>query len=189
LLLQFVYFPMTVWGRENFPAKGSFILASNHLSNLDPPIISLLLRRRFHFIAKDSLFKNRYFGWFLRNTGTIAIKRESSDFRALRAALRGLQKRPIVIFPEGSRDAVRRAANRGQKSFSGIGFLAAKSQVPVIPIKIVGSDNVMPVHATKLRRYPVKVIIGKPVQFSKDDLYPQITYRIMSDIANLDIPA
>lgn len=181
-----IFVPRRVTGLENIPARGGCIFACNHLSNLDPPFIGTVIHRPLSFVAKESLFQNKILGFILRHVGTIPIKRNQADFRALREAIRVLKNgRPVVIFPEGSREAVRRSANRGEKAFSGIGFLAAKSGVPVIPVKIQGSDKVLPVHAKRLYRHRVNLIIGQPIRIHPDQLYPQITYQIMEAISAL----
>jgi len=178
--------PHKIVGMEHLPPKGAFILACNHLSNLDPTFIGSHINRRLSFLAKDALFHNRFLRFSLRRLGVIPIRRESSDFRALREAIRRLKEgTPLIMFPEGSREAVRRAANHGEKIYSGIGFLAAKSGVPVIPAKISGSDKVLPVHAKRPRRHPIRLVIGQPRVFSEKEFYPQIAYHIMDAIASL----
>src|SRR3989338_365801 len=108
VIVSKLIFPIKVKGREYIPAQNSFILASNHLSNLDPMILGLASRRRLSYIAKESLFKNKIFGVILHQVGAFPIKREAADFRAIRETLRRLKKgSPIVIFPEGTRKAVR----------------------------------------------------------------------------------
>jgi len=181
-----VRIPYKIIGLENIPPRGGFILASNHLSNLDPPFIGSHIHRRLSFLAKESLFRHRVLGFVLNQLGTVPIRRGSSDFRALREVIRRLKGGcPLVMFPEGSRESVRRAANHGDKVFSGIGFLAAKSGVPVIPVKIAGSDKALPVHAKWPTRYPVTLTIGQPRVYDDRELYPQISYQIMDAIASL----
>jgi len=185
-IILLIFVPRRIMGRDNIPATGGFILACNHLSNLDPPFIGTVIHRPLSFVAKESLFRNKILSFILRHVGTIPIKRNQADFRALREVLRVLKNgRPAVIFPEGSREAVRRSANRGEKAFSGIGFLAAKSGVPVIPAKIQNTDKVLPVHGKWLRRHCVTFTIGRPIVIDSDQLYPQITYQIMDAIASL----
>src|SRR5690349_24126744 len=144
-----VFFPLSVRGAEHVPASGRVIIASNHVSYLDPIILGLAYRKRISYLAKDALFKNKLFGWILRNVEAFPIKRESGDIGALREALKRLSRRSsLVVFPEGTRKGT-----VGQKeAHQGIGFLAAKSGVPVVPAYIVGSDKVLPVGAKWLKR-------------------------------------
>jgi len=182
-----IFVPRRIIGMQNIPPRQGCILACNHLSNLDPPFIGSVIHRQLSFMAKEELFRHRILGFILRNVGTIPIRRNQADFRGLREAIRVLRSnRPVVIFPQGSRQAIRRAANRGDKVFSGIGFLAAKSGVPVIPVTINGSDKVLPVHARWIRRHQVTLVIGRPLYFAQQELYPQIALRIMDAIEALE---
>lgn len=185
-ILSFIFFPVRCYGLEHIPRKGSFILASNHLSNLDPPLLGCLIPRRMNFLAKDSLFGSALAGFFLRQLGAIPIRRESSDIRALRAALKLLRrKQPLVIFPEGARAGSKSGLKREGPAYLGIGFLAVKSAVPVIPVKIIGTSRVLPPGGNKLRRRHVKVIIGRPLDFSQKKDYEAVARDIMKEINSL----
>ena len=106
-LLRMIYFPITLYGRENIPARGSFIFASNHLSNLDPMLLGLCSGRRLSYMAKDSLFKNKIIGFILSLVDAFPINREGPDVRALRESLRRLKAgRPLVVFPAGTRGSL-----------------------------------------------------------------------------------
>jgi len=179
-LFSQIFFPITVLGRNNLPRSGKVILASNHVSNLDPLILGLTFRRRISYLAKDTLFKNKIFAWILYHVSAFPIKRNTSDFGALRESLRRLEHGSLVVFPEGTRKS-----NEPQQ---GIGFLAVKSKVPVIPAYISGSDQAMPAGAKWPKRAPVKVIFGEPVYFSgssKD--YEQISASLMQQIESLKL--
>lgn len=175
-----VLFPVKVHGREHIPLKGGFILASNHLSNLDPMILGIASGHRLSYLAKDSLFKSRVFRWVLHQVGAFPIKRESLDIGAIKEALRRLQKWGTVVFPEGTRIEEKKEV-RG-----GIALLAVKSAVPVIPAFIDGSDKVLPAGAGFIKsRGPITVTFGKGLLFSKDKSYPEIADTIMAQINSL----
>ena len=177
-----IFFPIRTTGFENIPPSGSYILASNHLSYLDPLIIGLSIPRRLSYLAKDSLFKNRIFGALLKQCGAFPVKRETSDIRSIREALKRIQKgEPLVFFPQGTR----KASLENVKVYSGIGFLVAKTRVPVIPIKITGSDQALPPGRRFLKRHLVFIHFGKPLEFAKEDVYQQVASRIMSTIESL----
>jgi 1-acyl-sn-glycerol-3-phosphate acyltransferase len=180
-ILSRIYFPRRVLGLENIPANGTYIIASNHVSNLDPFIVGISLTRRLSFIAKESLFRNKILGFFLYKVGAFPIKRDTSDFRALREALRRLNNYPIVIFPEGTR----KATEGKRKSQPGIGFLAIKAGVPVIPVFVDGSQNVLPPGKIILKRHCVTVTFGQPVSFSKEQPFLEIANQIMGKIFSL----
>jgi 1-acyl-sn-glycerol-3-phosphate acyltransferase len=178
-----IFFPITVCGFRNIPAAGNVIIASNHVSYLDPVILGLAYRRRTSYLAKDSLFKNKIFGFILRNVSSaFPIKRETADIGALREALKRLKRKDsLVVFPEGTRKT---DAGAGP-AHEGIGFLASKSGVPVVPAYVVDSEKVLPVGAKWFTRGPVKVIFGEPLIFRNDKNYQQIALRIMQRIQSL----
>lgn len=178
------FFSLKVYGKENVPLKGAFIFASNHLSYLDPPIAAVSINRKLSFIARDSLFRNKIFGFLLRRLNAFPIKRESADFRALREALRRLAKgKAVLIFPEGTRGV------RGmeKKSNPGIGFLISKSNVPVLPVYIHGADKALPSGAKMIKRSPVNVIIGKPINSFQSQSYEEISKEIIDVIYSLPL--
>ena len=181
-LLDKIYFTAEYIGLENLPAKGSFILACNHISNLDPFIVGTCVRRRFHFIAKDSLFKNKFFGFILSKFGAIPIKRNTSDFHAIREVLRRLKKNsPLVLFPEGTR----RVSGRDKKIQGVVGLIALKAHVPVFPVHIEGSQKALPPGEKWFMRHPVTVTFGRPIHFNDSDSYIEVAERIMNEVYKL----
>src|SRR6202050_4491514 len=102
-VLSWVYFPFTAHQTRIIPRRGAFILASNHISNLDPVVLGICSIRRLNFMAKIELFKG-LLGFFLTSLGAFPVKRGESDFGAMREALRRLKMgRVILIFVEGTR--------------------------------------------------------------------------------------
>ena len=174
-----IFSPRSVFGLEHLPATGSYILASNHLSNLDPFLIGLCMRRRIGYMAKDTLFHNPVLRFCLNRVETFPVKRGASDVRALRETLRRLKRGlPVVVFPEGTRGG----SDTEKKLQSGIGFLAVKAKVPVIPVHIGGSDKVLPRGAKLPKRGKVTIVFGAPINFTKDQSYSDIVSNIMKKI-------
>jgi len=181
-VLFFIFSPFSIRGREHVPRSGGYIFASNHLSNLDPMLVGITVHRRVSYLAKKSLFKSKIFSFFLYQVGAFPIRRESSDIGALKEALRRLRAgRPLVVFPVGTRGAEVTAA----QAQPGIGFLAVKSKVPVIPVFIQGSDKVLPKGAKWPRRHPVRIFIGNPLSFAPQTPYPEVSRQIMQKILSL----
>lgn len=175
-------FPLTVIGRENIPRKGAFIVASNHISNIDPPLVSYAVHRPIFHVAKKSLFNNKLFGLLLYSVGAFPIKREGSDVSAMRECLRKLKSGyPLVLFPTGTRVA----GDEAIAAKAGVGFLALKGGVSIIPVKVVGTDQVMPKGAKKLQKHPVTIIIGKPIYVSSALSYEEIAAQILQKINSL----
>ncbi len=174
-----LFFNLEIKGADCIPKKGSFILAANHVSFLDPPAVSSCCPRKVLFIARADLFDNKVLGFYMRRVGVIPIKRYSADLGALKVALKALKNMPLLIFPQGERtsnfDDVR----------PGIGFLCKKSDVPVIAARIYGTDVVLPRGAKFLRPGKVKVIFSQVDNIGKDDTYEDITVKVMMKIKSL----
>ena len=156
--------PLTVEGASHIPPDGNFIFASNHLSNLDPVILGVAVGRRhkLHFMAKDSLFKGKILSAAMASLGAFPVRRTISDVRAIRNALKRLKRgQTIAIFPEGTRRFIEGAKNIQP----GIGLLARKSQVPVVPVLISGSEKVLPPGARMFRPGRIQVLFGHPKRY------------------------
>ena len=128
-----------VEGLENIPKDGAFLLASNHLSFLDPPALGCRMPRNLHYFARDSLFKGPL-GMLIRALNSIPVNRSQLDLATLRTVLKVLKDgHPLLVFPEGTRSEDG-SLGEGKK---GVGMLVAKSQVPVLPARIFGSYEIL----------------------------------------------
>jgi 1-acyl-sn-glycerol-3-phosphate acyltransferase len=159
-------------GLGNIPATGPVILASNHLSFIDSVILPLVMRRRIYFLAASSYFERRGLGgWavgrFLRATGMIPIDRSGgwASEASLRAGMTVLTAgRVLGIYPEGSRSRDGRA-RRGR---TGVARLALESGAPVVPVAMIGTDEVMPSGGgggVRIRR--IGISFGEPLDFAE----------------------
>lgn len=132
-----IFADLKVRGRENVPPMGPLIVVANHQSNFDPPLLGVAIPRRLRFLAKDGLFRNTLASWFLSSYGAFPLNREGADVRAYRWALKQLElDQALVMFPEGTR-------SRGQmkKAHPGVAQLAVKSQAPILPVGITGTER------------------------------------------------
>ncbi len=155
-----ILFCFKVYGRENIPKKGGCILASNHLSFLDPVALAVASHRVLHFMTRDDLFTLPIFGKFISLLNTFPVKRGEVDIEVIKEALRRLAKgRVVALFPEGRR---RFNGTLGPAEL-GVGFLAWRSKVKIIPAYIKGSDLALPQHAKFIRLKKVSVYFGKPL--------------------------
>ena len=143
------------------------ILAPNHASYLDPPMLGISLKRRVTYLAKEYLFKHGFVGFVLRNIGAYRVKSESgNDFRSIRDLVRILKGGHCVcVFPEGTRSET----GQMKEPEGGIGFLAMKSGAWVVPVHIKGSWDAMPRGTKGIRCRPVEVRYGKPFIASEKD--------------------
>ncbi|WP_297890095.1 lysophospholipid acyltransferase family protein [Sulfurihydrogenibium sp.] len=175
---------INVEGVENIPLEGGCILASNHRSHLDPPVINTISPRPVIFLAKKELFEVPVLGWFIKKAGAIPVKRDSRDTATIKKSIQLLKEGYVIgIFPEGTR------ARPGEfrKPQPGVGYLIEKAKVPVIPILIEGTDKVLPVNSKlpKLFKYNIDVKIGKPIRFEGLTSYEHIAEKVMDEIKKL----
>ena len=158
-IVFFKIFHLHVEGRENIPVKGAVIVAPNHKSNWDPPLIGVAFSNRVvHYMAKEELFKNPIAAWILTMFGTFPVKRGSGDGSAVMRAVRELRKGyPVGIFPEGTR-----IKREGLGRFhSGMASIAMIEGTDILPVAVVGSLNML--HP---KQHPA-VLIGKIIHVEK----------------------
>ncbi len=155
------WFRIDVDGMRNLPPSGGYILAPAHRSNLDAVLIQVVTRRQLRLMGKDSLWKaGRFWGWVLTSLGGFPVARGTADRAALRTAQNLLEAgEPVVLFPEGTRQS----GPRIQTLFDGPAFLAARCQVPIIPVGIGGSEAAMGKGAKIPRPRKVTFVFGAPL--------------------------
>ena len=179
---------MRVVGIENVPRDGGAIIAANHMSYLDIPLLGCALKRRADFIGKSELFGNPIVGLIFRQLGGFPIKRGRIDRSALAETVRRLKAgRLVVFYPEGKRSE----DGRLQQPKPGIGMVAVKAQVPIIPVLIEGTGQILPKRSRRLRFHPVVIRFGPPLdppkfQEEQDKLtYTKISQAVMEGIQKL----
>lgn len=183
-----LFFRLTVVGLENVPKEGGVIVAANHNSYFDIPLLGCSLTRRADNIAKSELFRNRLIAALFTALGGFPVRRGKFDRSAISESVKRLRAgRLLAIYPEGSRSP----DGRLQSAMPGIGLLVAKSGAKVVPAYIQGVQQVR-----LFRR--VTVIFGKPLDFRgeidlsekegviRKILYARITSKIMENLAQLE---
>ncbi len=184
-ILGAILFKFKATGREHIPKKGAFLLVSNHASWLDPTILAIGCPRRLTFMAKSDLFKKRLFGAYITALGAFPLEREGSKLEALKRSVEVLKKgMPLVMFPEGTRSK----DGALQKPAQGVGFLAAKTNVPVVPAYIHGSHEAFPPGASRIKPHPIRVAFAKALYFDKEALdgdYQKFSDRVFEEIKEL----
>lgn len=134
-----IVFRYRVTGLENLPVQGGYILASNHLSLWDPPLIATPVSPHIHYMAKQELFAIPIFSAIMRELGVFPVKRATADRNAIRTAVKLLQNGAVVgIFPEGTRSKT----GQLQPPEAGLELIASLAKVPVIPVAIIGTNRV-----------------------------------------------
>jgi len=161
VMLRLSLSPVTVEGMERLPA-GPAVYACNHLSYYDTPVVFAKLPFQFRILAKAPLWKVPFIGWYLERSGQVPIDQSSaragvvSLSRGVATIKAGL---PMVIFPEGGRAA----DGQLQPMAAGAAWIALKAQVPLVPLTLVGTYELLPIHVYALRPRPLKLIVGEPI--------------------------
>ncbi|WP_138416928.1 lysophospholipid acyltransferase family protein [Aquibacillus sediminis] len=166
-----------VIGKENIPSQGPVIICSNHISNLDPPVVGITCPRDIYFMAKEELFDNKYLGGLLKRIQAFPIKRGMKDRNALRQGLNVLNEgNTLGLFPEGTRSKT----GELREGLAGAGFFAVRSNATIIPCAIIGPYK---------KFQPIKVVYGKPIEMQpyrdKKANAKEVTDVIMNEIKNL----
>ena len=180
-LFYIIVYHIHVIGGENIPKeKGGYIIASNHVSNNDPPVVGITFKGKYTFMAKEELFEmNPIFTWLITKLGAFPVRRGAKDNSAIEKALESLKEgRIFVIFPEGSKDGTLGRAK------SGVTLIAAQAKVPVVPVFIK--------YGRKKFRRNIYISIGEKiaaehfdVDISDRKMLKQVSAKIMDEIAKL----
>jgi 1-acyl-sn-glycerol-3-phosphate acyltransferase len=154
--------PVKIIGREKLHEHETAVYASNHLSYMDTPVLFAKLPFQFRILAKQSLWKVPFIGWYLHRSGQVPV--DSKSPRSLIASLnRGVatlkQGLPLVLFPEGGRAAT----GQLQTMMSGCAYMAIKAQVPLIPLTLIGTYELLPIHVYALHPRPLLIVVGDPI--------------------------
>lgn len=171
---------LRIYGLENVPKHGPVILAGNHISNMDPPLVGSAVKRKTWYMAKKELFANRWINWYLRNLGAFPVDRGKADLEAIRTSIKVIKDGgALVIFPEGTRH---QQGSLG-KAQSGVVMIALRTQATIIPCGITNSGE---------GKRPVVIRFGEPIslaeyydhKLSKEEM-ESVGELIMGQIAKL----
>lgn len=183
-IFTLVVFRVQTYGQENIEKDKPYIMCANHTSNWDPPILYTATKREMYMMAKEELFRNKFIYWFANKTNIFPVKRGKKDIESIKKSIKVLNDNKILaIFPEGTRNGI----IKNGKIQNGPAYLAARTGVQVIPVKIEG--NFKPF--TK-----VKIYYGKPLDFSSykskkpeketlDLISTKITEEIFGDLKQI----
>lgn len=154
-IFTIILFRVKTYGQENIEKDKAYIMCANHTSNWDPPILYTATKREMYIMAKEEMFVNKFVYWFAGKMNVFPVKRGRQDIESIKTSLKVLKNNKILaIFPEGTRNGIK----KNGKIQNGPAYLAARSGVEVIPVRIEG--NFKPFRK-------VKLYYGKPLDFSK----------------------
>lgn len=182
-------FGLRIVGQENLITEGPVLVASNHQSFLDPPLIGNLYKTEMVFLARKTLFVG-FFKWLYPQWNAIPVDQDRPDMASLKTIIRKLKEgHRVLVFPEGARTL---DGNIGPAA-PGIGLIAAKSGVPIQPVRIYGARDALPRGSSKIRFARITVKIGPAIILTSEELkaargkddYERITQRIMTAIGKL----
>jgi 1-acyl-sn-glycerol-3-phosphate acyltransferase len=176
--------PVTVVGVENLRRHPVAVYASNHLSYMDTPVLFSSVPFQFRILARQSLWKVPFIGWHLNRSGQIPVDTESPKAATLKAGVKALKRgMPLIVFPEGGR------TRDGQLSsfMSGPAFMAIQARVPLIPMAIVGTYELLPMHTRHFFPQKVKLVVGEPIDTSTYTTRQaeELTERLKREIGRL----
>jgi 1-acyl-sn-glycerol-3-phosphate acyltransferase len=186
-----VAFRYRAYGQENIIEEGPAIMAANHQSYLDPPLVGITCRNELYFLARKTLFEKKLLGPLISRVNALPVDLSRGDLTAFRAVMKLLKEgHRTVIFPEGTRSL----NGEIQQARPGIGMIIAKTLAPVVPVRIFGSFDAWP-KGGKIRPRPITVVVGKPIHFQKEDFvsnnreaYQRASERVLAAIAAIEKP-
>jgi len=194
-LLFAVYFRWRVYHNERVPLQGSVILAANHASFLDPPLVGSGLNRDINYLARKSLFRYPVLGWILRAVNAVPVDRDGGGAAGLKAIMDRLHGGgAIILFPEGTRTQ----NGELQLARSGVGLTVIKSEAPVVPVRVFGTYEAWGKGISFPKPHRVAVKYGEPMNFAKlraeakdctkprlKEIYQEVANEIMAAIAKM----
>jgi 1-acyl-sn-glycerol-3-phosphate acyltransferase len=190
-----LYCRWRVYNPERVPVRGPVLLASNHMSHLDPPLVGAGLPRALNYLARESLFDLPVGGWVLRQVNAVPVDRDGAGAAGLRAIFSRLKRGgAIVLFPEGTRSR----DGELQRGRSGVGLVAIKSKAIVVPVRVFGTYEAWGRHRKLPFPRHVAVKYGHPVALDRlraeartcskerlKEIYQEASDEIMRAIAAL----
>ena len=181
------FFHYRVIGAENMIEEGPCIIAANHCSNLDPPLVGIACKRAIHYLGKKSLLDWPVLGPIFPQLNVIPVDQKNAARSALMGAIRVVRNGgAVLVFPEGSRSP----DGKLQPAQPGIGMIVAKTGAPVVPVRVSGSFEALPRHRRVPRCAQIEVTAGRAMYFPLTKLpnrgfYDTVSNEVMDAIGAL----
>jgi 1-acyl-sn-glycerol-3-phosphate acyltransferase len=162
ILLAFGLIRCKVYGIEKLDPSGSYVFVANHASYMDTPAVLSSVPLQFRFYAKNGLFSIPFLGWHLRRAGHLPVIKDDprASIRAMSEGAKLISERGVslLLFPEGGRSETRLQPFR-----EGAAYIAIKAQVPAVPLGLVNTRGVLPMHSALIRSGTVELHVGDPI--------------------------
>ncbi len=189
------FFHYRVHHRERLEliANTGALLASNHVSMFDPPLIGITFDYEVYYLARKTLFGHPVTGFFYPRFNAIPVDQDRPEMGSLKKIIKLAKAgEKVVVFPEGERSE-HGTLLPGQP---GVGLMIAKSRVPVVPFRIFGAYEALPRGKKYPQRTHISVVVGEPIKFTDEELaakdregYRALAQRVMDEVAKLELPA
>lgn len=193
----FVFFGHRLYYPERMNIEGPCLVAANHTSFFDPPAVGSFFKGDIYYLARKSLFNGAFMGWLLPRLNSLPVDQDNPEVSTLKRMVKVLKEgHKLLIFPEGERTLDGQPKAVGEP---GVGFVASKAGVPVLPVRVFGAYEAFPRSAKfpRLGKSKVRVVPGELIDFtsfaeetglSGKELYQAISNRIMKAIAAIELP-
>lgn len=183
------FFDYSVVGKERLQFEGGALLVCNHASFLDPPLAGVALDQDIYFLARKSLMSNPLAKAVYKAWNSIPVDQDKPDMSSLKAVIRLLkQGEKVLVFPEGSRTA----DGNLQEGQPGVGLIVSKAQVPVIPMRLFGTREALPLGGSMFQPSEITLVVGEPWYYDASrysetgkDLYSAISRDLMAEVEKL----
>lgn len=174
------YWRVEIRGKQNVPSSGPYVIAPVHRSNIDTLLAGCITHRRIRFMGKDSLWKYKWSGRLFSSLGAFPVHRGTPDREALRRCEEALAGgEPVVLFPEGTRQS----GPVVQPLFEGAAYVAARADVPILPVGIGGSEWAMPKGSRKIVPVKVVMVVGEPIPAPERPAGGRVSRRAVAEIS------
>lgn len=162
------------------------LYAANHLSYADTPVLFGILPFQFRIVARHDLFKLPFIGWHLTRSGQVPVNVSNprASISSLSSAVKTLKSgMPVFIFPEGGRTETGHLVD----FLNGPAFMAIRAGVPIIPMALIGTHELLPIHSSEFHPVPVTLAVGEPLETNGYSIREteELTRRLREAISRL----
>jgi 1-acyl-sn-glycerol-3-phosphate acyltransferase len=178
--------PVTILGEENLRKHPVAVYTCNHLSYADTPVIFASMPVQFRIVARHDLWKLPFIGWHLRRSGQVPVNVDNprASISSLGSAVKTLKSgMPLFIFPEGGRTQ----SGHPNAFLNGPAFMAIRARVPIVPMALIGTHELLPIHTAEFYPVPLTLAVGEPIDTA--DYSPrqvdELTNRLSDAICRL----